>query len=106
MEEAPKYANSPMTVGANAGSRVRVMPHLSTGCSRVQLVAARNSFSSSCQPELEPSISRAIMMNGDEDCDNSNVFAVPDFWKCSTWLETSTGNDGEDTVFALDVNSA
>ncbi len=41
--------------------------------------------------------------NGDDDI--SNVFAIPDFWKSSTWLETPTDKDGERTVFALDVNS-
>jgi hypothetical protein len=45
------------------------------------------------------------MMRGNEDEELSNVFAIPDFWKSSTWLEVPTANDGEGTVFALDVNS-
>jgi hypothetical protein len=44
-------------------------------------------------------------MTEDGDKDVSNVFAVPDFWKSSTWLETTTDSDGEGTIFALDVNS-
>ncbi|KAB5572109.1 Spc98 family-domain-containing protein [Coniochaeta sp. 2T2.1] len=45
-------------------------------------------------------------MASGEDEDISNVFAIPDFWKSSTWLEKSTDNTGEAAVFALDVNRA
>lgn len=44
-------------------------------------------------------------MHDDEDEDVSNVFAIPDFWKSSTWLETPTEDGREGSVFALDVNS-
>ncbi|KAB5572362.1 Spc98 family-domain-containing protein [Coniochaeta sp. 2T2.1] len=41
-----------------------------------------------------------------EDEDISNVFAIPDFWKSSTWLETPPDCNREGNVFALDVNRA
>lgn len=44
-------------------------------------------------------------MADDGDDDLSNVFAIPNFWKSSKWLETPTQNDRGGTVFALDVNS-
>jgi hypothetical protein len=44
-------------------------------------------------------------MHGGADEDVSNVFAIPDFWKSSTWLEHSTDEGRQGTVFALDVNS-
>ncbi|OIW32151.1 hypothetical protein CONLIGDRAFT_257112 [Coniochaeta ligniaria NRRL 30616] len=44
-------------------------------------------------------------MIDDGDDDVSNVFAIPDFWKSSTWLETPTDYGDEGTVFALDVNT-
>ncbi|KAH8912558.1 hypothetical protein BR93DRAFT_889399 [Coniochaeta sp. PMI_546] len=45
-------------------------------------------------------------MPNDGDEDFSNVFAIPDFWKSSTWLEPPTDTDAEGTVFALDLNKA
>lgn len=41
-------------------------------------------------------------MNGDDDI--SDVFAIPDFWKRSTWLD-SPSVQLKDHFFALDVHS-
>jgi len=44
-------------------------------------------------------------MHGEEEEDVSNVFAIPDFWKSSAWLKSTTGDDVDGTIFGLDVNS-
>jgi hypothetical protein len=44
-------------------------------------------------------------MVADEDEDVSDVFAIPDFWKGSRWLQTAADDDRNATVFTLDVNS-
>jgi hypothetical protein len=41
----------------------------------------------------------------DETDDVSDVFAIPDFWKSSTWLDSSAINLQPGGIFAVDVNS-